>query len=355
MLGLRTMSGKALPIAAAGAMKWTWNLYGAMSLEKAAETFQAAISSGLVHIDTADCYPGTDGAPDNETFVGQQLRKSTLPREDIFIATKCAIVLDPADLSKRIIRNDPDYILGACDQSLSRLGLASIDLFYLHRIANEGKDIEASMRGMHRLVENGKIRHIGLSEASAETIRRADAELKRLSAGVYGLSAVQTEYSLLRRAPEIDGIFDICRELNIAFIAYAPLCRGLTANPQLELASGDFRASVPKFQGDNLSKNRALALMLKELSEKKGCTSAQLSIAWAIAQGKSKGIVVVPLFGTSDPAHLIENYAAVGIQVSTDELRDINAIVPVNAPKGARYSEGAMRAYNFKPDVEFSN
>lgn len=312
--------------------------YGAASKESSIATLKHAVKLGVNFFDTADVY----GYGDNEVLLGEVLGK--YDRSAFVLATKCGILRDKYDKTKRGVDNSPDYIVQSCLASLQRLNMDYIDLFYIHRIADGGEHIEASMGAMAQLLKEGKIRHVGLSEASEDVIRRAHTELLTLTDGKHGLTAVQTEYSLMSRGPETDGVLSACRELGIGFVPYSPLGRKLltaTVSRTDELDADDFRKSLPRFQGSNMEANQKIVGDIAAMAARKGCTPAQLSLAWVLAQGEN----VVPIPGTKRCEYLEQNVAADQIQLTPAELVELDAIAPVNAAAGERYTPAAMKAY----------
>ncbi len=350
MNNLETVNGSLLPGASVGGMKWTWDIYGLADIKKSERTFFTALEHGYSSIDTADCYLGSSGNPHNETFIGEKLQEAigalNISRDDVFISSKCGIKLNPAMPWVREIDISPDYIAKACDASLARLNQSFIDLYYLHRISEQHNTIEESMQAMYELYQCNKIRFIGISEANPSLIQRADDELLRLSSGQIGLSAVQSEYNLLRRGPEVNGVFDLCSKRNIIFFAYSPLCRGLMSDINLSMTEGDCRLGLEPFQGDNLSHNKSIVDKLKAIAENAGYTIPQLSIAWIIAQAKKHNISLYPIFGTADPKHLLENISSLSINLSDSTLKNINNIAPYGVAHGRRYPEKDMQEFS---------
>ena len=279
--------------------------YGPASDEESIATIHRAVELGVTMFDTADMY----GPFTNEELVGRALRDV---RDDVVIATKFGNVRDPKKPGARRIEGSPAYVHQACDASLRRLGIDTIDLYYQHRV-DPKTPIEETVGAMAELVQAGKVRYLGLSEAAPDTIRRANA--------VHPISAIQSEYSLWTRDPEGD-VLKLCRELGIGFVAYSPLGRGfLTGKIKRvdDLANDDFRRSNPRFMGQNFQRNLDLVDRVESIARRKGCTPAQLALAWVLAQGND----IVPIPGTKHRARLEENVAAVGIELSADDLREL--------------------------------
>jgi aryl-alcohol dehydrogenase-like predicted oxidoreductase len=290
-------------------------------------TIHRALDLGVDFLDTADMY----GPYTNEELVGKAIKGR---RDKVVLATKFGIVRgdDPA---ARGINGKPDYVRSSCESSLKRLGVGVIDLYYLHRV-DPKTPIEDTVDAMAGLVRQGKVRYLGLSEASAETLRRASA--------VHPIAALQSEYSLWTRDPE-DGVLAACRELGIGFVSYSPLGRGfLTGKFRKldDLPADDYRRQSPRFQGENFKKNLDLVKRVEEVAAKKGCTPSQLALAWVLAQGDD----VVPIPGTKRRKYLEENLAALTIKLTPEDLRHIDEVAPKGAASGTRYPESMMRALN---------
>lgn len=301
--------------------------YGPASEDESIATIHRAIELGATLLDTADMY----GPHKNEELVGRAIRGR---REQVVLATKFGIVRS-ADPTQRSISGRPEYVASACDASLKRLGVEVIDLYYQHRVDPE-TPIEETVGAMAALVKAGKVRFLGLSEASADTIRRAHK--------VHPITALQSEYSLWTRDPE-DEILATCRELEIAFVAYSPLGRGFLTG-QLkrfeDLAADDFRRYSPRFQGENFQKNLALVDKIQALAVAKGVTASQLALAWVLAQGED----IVPIPGTKHRARLEENLAADAVTLSPEELLELERIAPKGVAAGLRYTPAGMSAVN---------
>lgn len=303
--------------------------YGGRSDDAAAiAVIHAAIEHGVSLIDTADMY----GPHTNEVLVGKALAGR---RDQIVLATKFGIKLDPNDPAARGIDGRPEYVQSACEASLRRLGVDHIDLYYQHRV-DPNVPIEDTVGAMARLVEQGKVRFLGLSEAAAATIRRAHA--------VHPITALQSEYSLWSRDPEHDGVLETVRELGIGFVPYSPLGRGFLTgairSPE-DFEADDYRRHSPRFQGENFDRNLQLVERVRALAQAKGVTPGQLALAWVLAQGED----LVPIPGTKRLAYLEENLGALQVKLSAEELAQIEAIFPADAAAGHRYpaaSRGAL-------------
>ena len=301
------------------------DFYGAAEDAKSIETLHKAIDLGVNFLDTADIY----GPFTNEELVGRAIRDR---RDQVFVATKFGNVRT-ADGRWLGINGKPDYVRQACDASLKRLGVDTIDLYYQHRVDPE-TPIEDTVGAMAELVKQGKVKRLGLSEAAAATIRKAHA--------VHPISALQTEYSLWSRDPEGE-ILDTCRELGIVFVAYSPLGRGfLTGRYRSidDLAPDDWRRNTPRFQGENFQKNLDLVAKVEQLAREKRCTPAQLALAWLLSRGDD----VIPIPGSTRIERVIENAAATYVTLSPADIRALEALAPTVA--GERYAEGGMRAVN---------
>ncbi|TXJ26993.1 MAG: aldo/keto reductase [Chitinophagaceae bacterium] len=323
-LGSQGLEASALGLGCMGMS----DFYGSRNDEESLKVLDRAIELGITFWDTADMY----GPYTNEELVGKALKKH---RQKVTLATKFGIVRDPNDPSKRGINGRPEYVRSSVEGSLKRLGTDTIDLYYLHRKDPE-VPIEETVGAMGQLVKEGKVKGIGLSEVSPQTLRKAHAE--------FPVSAVQTEYSLWSREPE-DGMLQTCQELGIAFVAYSPLGRGfLTGQFRKfeDLAPDDYRRFSPRFQGENFQKNLDLVKKLEELAEEKGCKASQLALAWVMAQGD----YIFPIPGTKRVSYLEENAGAQNVILTKADLAVIDAIAPKGAASGLRYSEESMKAVN---------
>jgi aryl-alcohol dehydrogenase-like predicted oxidoreductase len=302
--------------------------YGRRDDQESLATIDRALELGIHFLDTADIY----GPYTNEELVGKAIRGR---REKVVLATKFGIVRDPKNPDVRGINGKPEYVRQCCDASLKRLGVEYIDLYYQHRV-DPDTPIEDTVGAMARLIEEGKIRHIGLSEASAKTLRRA--------VKVHPITALQTEYSLWTRDPEAE-ILPTCRELGIGFVAYSPLGRGfLTGRFQRfeDLPEDDYRRFSPRFQGENFQKNLDLVERVKDIAEEKSCTPSQLALAWVLSQGDD----IVPIPGTKHRQYLEENVGALKVELTSEDLQRINEVFPYGAASGMRYPEHMMEKVN---------
>src|SRR6476661_1847734 len=301
--------------------------YGTADEGEAIATIHRAIELGVTFLDTADMY----GPFTNERLVGRAIADR---RDQVVLATKFGNERNE-DGSWVGINGRPEYVHKACDASLERLGVDHIDLYYQHRVDNN-TPIEETVGAMKELVAAGKVRHLGLSEAAPQTIRRAHA--------VHPITALQTEYSLWSRDPE-DALLATCRDLGIGFVAYSPLGRGfLTGRFRTpdDLPEGDWRRNNPRFQGENFYANLAIVRRVQGLAARNHCTAAQLALAWLLAQGDD----IVPIPGSKVRSRLEENAAAVDIVLTADEVEELSAAAPHGAAAGTRYTEGGMATIN---------
>ena len=298
------------------------DFYGGRDEGEAIATIHRALELGVTLLDTADMY----GPFTNEQLVGRAIADR---RDEVVLATKFGFRRDPDDPSARRIDGSPNYVREACDASLRRLAVDHIDLYYQHRV-DPATPIEETVGAMGELVQAGKVRHLGLSEAGVDTLRRAVA--------VHPIAALQTEYSLWSRDPE-DAILPACRELGIGFVPYSPLGRGMLSGAIRsldDLDADDYRRTSPRFEGENFAKNLELVDRVQELARDKGVTASQLALAWVLAQGED----IVPIPGTKRRSYLEDNVAAVDVELSADELRAIADALPQAA--GERYPAAMM-------------
>ncbi|WP_349260551.1 aldo/keto reductase [Longimicrobium sp.] len=324
---MRKLGAQGLEVSAEGlGCMGMSEFYGPGDEAESTATIHRALDLGVNFLDTADMY----GPHTNEELVGRAIRGR---RGEVVLATKFGVVRDPANRGIRGISGRPEYVRQACDGSLQRLGTDHIDLYYQHRVDAE-VPIEETVGAMSRLVEEGKVRFLGLSEAGAGTIRRAHA--------VHPITALQSEYSLWSRDIE-DDIIPTLRELGIGLVAYSPLGRGFLTgrftSPD-DFAPDDFRRGSPRFQGENFQKNLDLVKHIEEMAVAKGCTASQLALAWVMARGED----VVPIPGTKRRKYLEENVGALKVCLTADDLARIEEIAPMGVAAGTRYPEAAMAA-----------
>jgi aryl-alcohol dehydrogenase-like predicted oxidoreductase len=303
--------------------------YGPTDETESIAVIRRALEIGINFLDTADMY----GIGHNEELVGTAIKGN---RDKYVIATKFALVRDKNDPARRGINGKPEYVRQAVEASLKRLGIDTIDLYYQHRVDPE-VPIEETVGAMAELVKAGKVRHLGLSEASAESLKRA--------AKVHRITALQSEYSLWTRDVEDNGVLETCRELGIGFVPYSPLGRGFLSGVFKtfeDLAEGDFRRFNPRFQGENFEKNLRLVEKVEEMGKEKGVTASQIAIAWTLAQGED----IVPIPGTKRIKYLEMNAEAASIELSAADLARIDEAFPKNAVSGLRYPEEFMKFVN---------
>ena len=296
---------------------------------EAVATLHHALELGINLLDTADIY----GPHTNEELIGQAIRGK---REQVFLASKFGIVRDPANPAFRDINGRPEYIRQAVEGSLKRLGVETLDLYYQHRM-DPNVPVEETVGALSALVKAGKVRYLGLSEASVATLERAHK--------VHPISALQSEYSLWSRDQEGNGCLEACQRLGIAFVPYSPLGRGFLTGALRtvdDFAADDFRRFNPRFQGENFGKNLLLVEQVQTLAAEKGVTAGQLALAWVLAQGD----YLIPIPGTKQRKYLEENVAALDIKLSTSELAALEAIFPASAVAGQRYAEESMKQLN---------
>lgn len=299
--------------------------YGATDDAESMRTIHRALELGINFFDTSNAY----GPYTNEVLVGKALADR---RDRAFIATKFGIVREPGNPTKRSFNGKPDYVREECEGSLERLGIETIDLYYQHRV-DADTPIEETVGAMAELVKAGKVRYLGLSEASAATIRKAHA--------VHPIAALQSEYSLFSRDIEDSGVLATIRELGIALVPYSPLGRGMlsgTIRSIDDLAPDDFRRHSPRFAGENFAKNLALADAVRAIAIEIGATPSQIALAWVLAQGED----MLPIPGTKRVDRLEENAAAADLRLSADQLRRIEAAAPKGAAVGDRYADMSM-------------
>jgi aryl-alcohol dehydrogenase-like predicted oxidoreductase len=304
------------------------DFYGPRDESESIATIHRALELGVTLLDTADMY----GPYTNEELVGRAIEGK---RDQVIVATKCGIVRDPNDPTRRGFDGSPAYIKSSVEGSLKRLGIDVIDLYQLHRV-DPKTPIEESVGALADLIKAGKVRAIGLSEASASTLRRAHA--------VHPLDSVQSEYSLWSRDPE-DDVLATCKELGIGFLAYSPLGRGFLSGQikrYEDLAQDDFRRTNPRFQGEAFAKNLALVEEVERIAKAKGVTASQLALAWVLAREP----FIVPIPGTKRRKYLEENVGALDVKLDADDLGKIEAIFPKGAAAGTRYAEPMMKFVN---------
>jgi len=317
----RTLGGRlAVSAEGLGCMGMS-DFYGTTDEGEALHTIRRALDLGVTFLDTADMY----GPFTNETLVGRAVAGR---RDEVVLATKFGIERR-SDGSRAGINGRPDYVRSACDASLQRLGVDTLDLYYQHRVDRE-TPVEDTWGAMAELVEAGKVRFLGISEAAPETIRRAHA--------VHPVTALQSEYSLWTRDPEDNGVLATVRELGIGFVAYSPIGRGFLSGSirsPADLDPDDFRRSNPRFQGENFVKNLDVVDQVKAIADEKGVTATQLALAWVLHQGHD----VVPIPGTKRRTYLEENAAAVGVVLTEHDLARIDAVAPHGVTAGDRYPD----------------
>lgn len=302
--------------------------YGETNDQQSIATIHRALDLGVNFLDTSNMY----GPYENEKLVGRAIRDR---REGVVVATKFGIVRDPENPAARGVDGRPEHVRSYCEDSLGRLGVDTIDLYYLHRV-DPDTPIEDTVGAMADLVKEGKVRYLGLSEASPRTLRRANA--------VHPITALQTEYSIWTRDPE-DEILATCRELEIGFVAYSPLGRGFLTgrfkSPE-DIPEDDYRRHSPRFQGENFQRNLRLVDFVEELAREKGRSPAQVALAWVLAQGQD----IVPIPGTKHVKYIEEDLGALDVELTEEELARIDKLAPMGTAAGSRYPETAMKAVN---------
>lgn len=324
----RKIGSSSLSVAAIGlGCMGMSEFYGPTDDVQSLATLERALELGVSHFDTADMY----GSGHNEQLLGRFLAGK---RERVVVATKFGIVRQPG-VYARTIDNSPAYVQAACEASLKRLGIETIDLYYAHR-RNPDVPVEDLVGAMADLVRQGKVRALGLSEVSGDTLRRAHA--------VHPIAAVQSEYSLWSRDVEGD-VLPVCRDLGVSLVAYSPLGRGMLTGAIAkadDLAEGDFRRMNPRFQGANMDANQHLVDKVRALAAAKGCKPGQVALAWLLAQGSE----ILPIPGTKRIAYLEDNVGAAAIALSADEVAQLNAALPPGAASGERYPSEGMKGLN---------
>lgn len=320
----RKLGGQGLTVSAIGlGCMGMSEFYGETDEAESVKVIHAALDNGVTLLDTADMY----GAGHNERLVGKAVKDR---REGVIVATKFGIVREAGSMGFSVC-GTPEYVKQACEKSLKNLGIEAIDLYYQHRV-DPNVPIEDTVGAMAELVKEGKVRYLGMSEAGAETIRRAHK--------VHPISALQTEYSLWSRDIEAE-ILPAVRELGISLVAYSPLSRGfLSADAKKESFEGDFRSYLPRFSGDNFDSNKKLVDEMTKIAQSLGCTTAQLAIAWVMAKGDD----IVPIPGTKKMKYLMDNINSVNVKLNPDTVALLESIISPDRVKGMRYPEERMRA-----------
>lgn len=300
------------------------DIYGKPDQQECLKTIKRAFDLGINFFDTADMY----GYGHNEMLLGEAIKDI---RDKVIVATKFGIV-KTENKYDRVISGKPAYVKKACEDSLRHLKIDTIDLYYQHRV-DPSTPIEETVQAMADLVKEGKIRYLGLSEAAADTVRRAHK--------VHPITALQTEYSLWSREPE-KNLLQLCRELGISFVSYSPLGRGFLTGKlkqASQLEEGDYRRQSPRFMGENFEQNQKLLQKLEKIAEQKNCSIAQLALAWVLAQGED----IIPIPGTKRIKYLEENIAAASLTLSSQELQELSALFPIGVAAGLRYNERMIK------------
>lgn len=326
LLGKQGLKVSALGLGCMGMSEY----YGKLDNTESLATLDCAWDLGITFYDTANIY----GMGENEKLISKFVQKH---RKDIVVATKFGIVRDPNDPSARGINSRPEYVKKCCEESLQRLGIDCIDLYYQHRV-DQNTPIEDTISAMVRLKEEGKIKYLGLSEAGAEIIKRAHK--------VHPISALQSEYSLWARDIEMNNVLATCRELGIGIVPYSPIGRGFLTGKITDvdkLDANDFRRNLPRFRDENFQHNLKIVEIVQNMAKEKNCTAAQLALAWIMALGED----MVPIPGTKRRKYLEENVGCLKVNLTAEELNKLNQLLPPDCVHGSRYTEEAMKTFGF--------